>query len=70
LTGVVRHLVRPDKIAPPQLSRIEVQCLGEPIDNTVHDKHRLRATSAAVRRVRGLVGQHRENLSVKIGDAE
>src|SRR5439155_11352504 len=52
LPGIARHLLRLDEIAAPELSRIEMQGAGEPIDNAVHDEHRLGASSPTVWRVR------------------
>ena len=47
-----------------------MQGAGEPIDNAVHDEHRLGSSSPTVGRMGGLVGQHGPRLDVKMRDTE
>ncbi len=59
---VVRHLVGPHEVSPPELGRIQPDFAGEHVQDPVHDEHGLGAAGAAVRRVGRLVGHDRTPL--------
>src|SRR6185437_8836340 len=54
--GRIGHLVGADHVAPAYLGRFELELPGDQIDEALHDKGGLGPASAAIGRVRDLVG--------------
>ncbi len=52
----VRHLVRPDHVAPAHFGRLQPQMARDEVDRALHRERRFRPAGAAIGRVRHLVG--------------
>ena len=67
--GPVRHLVRPDQVAPAQLGRIDAELPGGQVDGALDLVAGFRAPGAAVDLGRAGVGEHRAGAEIDRRDA-